>query len=54
MSAYSKAIGSVIASVITMLATFGVDVPENIQGILVAFASMLGPVLVYFLPNKTA
>jgi hypothetical protein len=47
-----KAIVAVLGGVVTLLANFGVTMPENTQALITAVAPVLTALAVYFTPNK--
>ncbi len=48
-----KAIAAIVGGIITILAQFGIVVPESVQGIVSAILPVLTAGAVYLIPNKT-
>jgi len=52
VSGIDKAIIAVLGGAVTLLANFGVAMPENVQALITAVAPVLTALAVYFIPNK--
>ena len=48
-----KAIVAFVAAAISLLANFGIEVPQNVLDIINAVVPVAGTLLVYMIPNKS-
>ena len=49
-----KALISFVAAAILLLSNIGIELPENVLGIVNAVTPVLGTALVWFIPNSTS
>ena len=55
MTAYNKAIVAFLTSIVALSTGFGVDLGQWLSAETIdAVATLIGPVLVYFVPNKAS
>jgi hypothetical protein len=52
MQKYNKAIVAILSGAVTLLAAFGIDVPQLTDATIVSIGAVLTPILVWLIPNK--